>query len=268
VWRQIRSQTGHISTYEQMIPHIVTVHRNSEVILSLYNTHKIGKLSPNWVAEHNNNSEEVITRTYCAPSVFCLYASTYTDYTAWYKGKGKAVRMHTTMVYDGMKTSGQLHAPATLTSGKETPSTQWIEDWVGSRCSDKNKLYSPIKHPILKLWLTGIIRTLKTKIGKWQECCFGSKLNTCNRKITYCKIFASRLVIKLLGSHKVQFLLTFCTSVTYVFHNHGRATSCCSLWHHAVVLEVDTNISENILPSYSRLRGMKTQNSMKNSHLI
>jgi hypothetical protein len=72
-----------------------------------------------WVAEHKNKSESHNKKLLC--SLCCLYTSTCKNYTAWHKGKGKAVHMHTTMVHNGMKMNGQLHAPATLPSGKETP---------------------------------------------------------------------------------------------------------------------------------------------------
>jgi hypothetical protein len=67
------------------------------------------------------------------------------------------------MVYDGMKTSGQLHAPATFPLGEETPNTYGIEDWVGPRSSDRNTLYSLIKHQILKLWFTDNIKVKQSR---------------------------------------------------------------------------------------------------------
>jgi len=56
--------------------------------------------------------------------------------------------------------------PSCFSFGERDPNTHGIEDLVGPRSSDKNKLYSLTKHQILKLWFTDNIRTLKTKTGK------------------------------------------------------------------------------------------------------
>jgi len=58
-----------------------------------------------------------------------------------------------------------MSCPSCFSLGERDPNTQRTEDWVGPRSSD-NKLYSLIKHQILKPQFTDNIGTLKTKTGK------------------------------------------------------------------------------------------------------
>jgi hypothetical protein len=55
-----------------------------------------------------------------------------------------------------MESNGQLHAPATSSSGKEPPGTHWVGGWVGPRVGvhdvEKRKFLTP---PGLELRLLG-----------------------------------------------------------------------------------------------------------------
>jgi len=92
-----------------------------------------------------------------------------------------------------MKVSGQLHATATLSPGKETPGTHWTGVWVGSRDGLDAVAKRKIPNPFQKLNTDSPARSLVATLNELSRLLYeqSSKCKCWNK--TGCRSFQCTL---------------------------------------------------------------------------